>query len=329
MDEPIKQKIRSYFNGGLSPQEEADLFKWISENEANQSYFFQVKNSLNPEKVEHPLLQSSFAELKRRIAIKNQFRTGSTGKIIKLQYSLGRIAVMLLLALITGFAAAYFLTGKSSEKSKVVWFETSVARGEKSQLLLPDGSKVWLNAESTLSYPGNFMDNNRTIRLKGEAYFEVAKQYGSTFTVSTNDYDVLVHGTSFNIMAYSDFNRTETTLIEGQIEIRKGNQSIPVEPGQTLIFNEGQFSMEKVNAEKSAKWKDDIFDFDRITFQELVVRLERWYDVDIDIRNPDLNQSVYSGVFKNEETIDEVLSTLELTSPIRYSRDGFRKFVIE
>jgi len=172
------------------------------------------------------------------------------------------------------------------------------------------------------------MDGNRNVKLNGEAYFEVAKHNGSVFTVETPDYNVRVLGTKFNLMAYENFNRTETTLIEGMIEIQKGKQIIDVVPGQTFTYKDNQFFSKETKAAKSSRWKDDVFDFDQITFQEMVIRLERWYDVDIEIRSEELKQITYSGVFKNEETIEEVLNTFQLTMPIRYTRDGFRKFNI-
>lgn len=174
-----------------------------------------------------------------------------------------------------------------------------------------------------------FMDGSREVKLNGEAYFEVAKHASEPFTVKTNDYNIRVLGTKFNVMAYPDFGRTETSLIEGKIEIQKGAQNITVGPGQTFTFTDNQFSIKKTNASQTARWKDDIFDFDRITFKELMARLERWYDVEIKIKNPELNGIVYSGIFKNEETIWQVLNTFELTLPIRYKRVDFRKFVIE
>jgi len=328
INDAIHDQILAYFNGQLSPGEEEKILRWIKETDANRKYFLEIKKSLNPEKMKHPLLSGSYAELKNKILINQQFRI-STGKIRRLQVSYSRIAAMFVLAAILGFAAAYLLNGNLFEGSKIVWFETQVPRGEKSQLLLPDGSKAWLNSESSLSYPSNFMNGNREVKLKGEAYFEVAKLNGATFTVKTHDYNVCVLGTKFNVMAYSDFNRTETTLIEGKIEIQQGEQTFGVVPGQTFIYKDHQFFNKKTNAPVSARWKDDIFDFDRITFQELVIRLERWYDVDIKIRSPELNHIVYSGVFKNEETIMQVLNTLELTMPIHYTRDDFRKFSIE
>jgi len=324
----MKDQILAYFNGQLSPSEEANLLNWLNANEENRAIFLQIKNNLDPDRMEHQLLSSSYAELKSKLLIRQQFNSVPTIQLKKQKFLFLKIAAMLVLAAISGFMVAYLLTGSPNAQTETAWFETQVPRGEKSVLLLPDGSKVWMNSESSLSYPGNFMDGNRNVKLKGEAYFEVAKKDGLPFTVETRDYNVRVLGTKFNVMAYSDFDRTETTLIEGKVEIQKGKQTVDVVPGQTSTFKDNQFFTKETNALKSSKWKDDVFDFDQITFQELVIRLERWYDVDIEIKNPELNQITYSGVFKNEETIEEVLNTFQLTMPIRYTRDGFRKFDI-
>jgi ferric-dicitrate binding protein FerR (iron transport regulator) len=324
----MQDQILAYFNGQLSPSEEEDLLFWIKENEENRSVFLHIKNKLDPDKMDHPLLTSSYSELKSKLVIKQQFKSVQPIKLNTKRFSIWKIAAMLVLAAVSGFMAAYLLTGGPSPKTSLVWFETLVPRGEKSLLLLPDGSKVWMNSESSLSYPANFMDGNRNVKLNGEAYFEVAKHNGSVFTVETPDYNVRVLGTKFNLMAYENFNRTETTLIEGMIEIQKGKQIIDVVPGQTFTYKDNQFFSKETKAAKSSRWKDDVFDFDQITFQEMVIRLERWYDVDIEIRSEELKQITYSGVFKNEETIEEVLNTFQLTMPIRYTRDGFRKFNI-
>jgi ferric-dicitrate binding protein FerR (iron transport regulator) len=173
------------------------------------------------------------------------------------------------------------------------------------------------------------MDGDRKLKLTGEAYFEIAKQYDDPLTVETIDYTVQVLGTKFNVMAYADFSRTETSLVEGKIEIQKGEQTISVVPGQMLTYAENGFNIKEDNTKLTTRWKDDVFDFDKIEFKELIIRLERWYDVEIEVKNPDLNKIIYSGVFKNEETIWQVLETFELTLPIKYQRVDFRKFVIE
>lgn len=327
-DKIIERKILDYFYGQLPAEEEAGLIQWIKLDEENKAYFLRMKESLDPNEMQHPLLQSSYSELKGKLLINQQFKAHVSDRVRQFQLSFSKIAAMLVIALVAGFAVAYLISNNFNQ-NKVVWFETQVPRGEKSQLILPDGSKVWVNSESSISYPSNFMDGNREIKLKGEAYFEVAKNQGRPFTVETNDYNIKVLGTKFNVMAYSNFGRTETSLLEGKIEIQRGEQSIPVVPGQTFTYSENKFSIQESKVNQTARWKDDIFDFDRVTLKELMIRLERWYDVEIDFKNPELNRIVYSGVFKNEETIWQVLETFQLTLPIRYERVGFRKFIIE
>jgi len=328
-NDTIERKIRDYFNGNLLASEEAELINWLKLNKQNQEYFISFKESLNPQDIEHPLLQSSFAELKNKLLIDRDFNSKLSGRVRRLQISFSRIAAILIIAVVTGFSLAYLMLEIYKPNANVVWFETHVPRGEKAQLLLPDGSRVWVNSDSNISYPSNFMEGNREVKLNGEAYFEVEKFEHKSFTVKTNDYDINVLGTKFNVMAYPDFNRTETSLIEGKIEIKKGEQNIPVAPGETFTFSNKQFSVIKNNTRLTSRWKNNIFDFDQITFKEMVIRLERWYDVDIEIENPELNNVIYSGIFKNEETIWQVLNTVQLTIPIKFTRVDFRKFSIE
>lgn len=325
-EQSIKDKILSYFNGDLSSAEEKELLKWVKQDSKNRNFFFQVKNDLDIEQIDHQLLTTSYMELRNRLFINQQFKTGKSNKIRGFYWKFSRIAALLFIFITLSFTFSWLMTNFNQ---KVVWFETSTNRGEKLKLTLPDGSHVWLNSESSLSYPNNFLDGNREIKMTGEAYFEVEKRKGKPFTVKTPAYDIRVLGTKFNVMAYSDFNRTETSLIEGHVQIKKGKQTIDLEPGQMLIYKNKQFAVKRTNTSKSSSWKDYIFDFDQITFQELVIRLEHWYDVDIEIKNPELNQIIYSGVFKNEETLEEVLNTFKMTMPITYTKDDFRKFSIQ
>ena len=273
------------------------------------------KHILRPEEMEHPLLQSSYNELKGKLHIANQFQVKIFDCLRRFRLTLSNIAAMLAMALMTGFLIGYFLVGRAVPKNEIVWLETIVLRGEKSRLVLPDGSKVWVNPESRLSYPNDFMDGERKLKLTGEAYFEVNKQKGKPFTVETSDYLVWVGGTKFTVIAYPDFNRTETSVVEGKIEIRRDKQTIIVMPGQILTYAENRFKLKEGNTKPTIQWKDNVFDFDKITFKELLITLERWNDVEIKNNNPELNCVVYSGIFNYEETIWQVLQSLELSNP--------------
>ncbi len=323
----FKEKVLSYFQGNLTVDEEAELLTWIKEDSKSRDFFLKVKKELNPDEIHHELLADSYSELRNKLFISEQFRASRLGKTRKLYVQVSKIAALLLLAVVLGFSFSWLMT--SHQQKDVVWFETNAPRGEKTRLTLPDGSQVWLNSESTLLFANNFLDGNREVKLTGEAYFEVEKMHGLPFVVKTPSYDVRVLGTKFNVMAYKDFDRTVTSLIEGHVQIKKGPQIVDLKPGQMLTYQNKQFLVKQTNTTRSRSWKDDKFDFDRVTFKELITRLERWYDVDIKMDDPSLSDIIFSGVFKNEETIWQVLNSIQMTLPIKYYRSGFREFVIE
>ena len=323
----IKEKIQSYFNGSLPATEEAELAEWIKKDPKNREFFCKLKDELDPEKISHELLPGSYKSVREKLFGSDRSRKNKILKTRRLYVSVSRVAALFFLVAALSFSLAWLMT--SRQQQEVAWFETNAPRGEKSKLILPDGSRVWLNSESTISFPNNFMDGNRQVKLTGEAYFEVEKRDGAQFVVKTDAYDIQVLGTKFNVMAYDDFNRVETSLIEGHVQIQKGGQKIELEPGQMVAFKNNRLVISETNTIQSGYWKDGRFDFDRVTFSELIARLERWYDVDIKMENDELNDIVYSGVFKNEETIWQVLNSIQLTLPIKYSRIGFREFVIE
>ena len=325
----IEKTVHSYFNGQLAAAKEKELAEWIKADAENRMFFESVKARFDADSAKHDLLDQSWSGLQYRIYINSQFKARRKPDIKRLNTNFTRVAAVVLAIVGLSFVLAQLMPRIDQLNTEVSWFETVAPRGEKSVITLPDGSKVWLNSETGIQYPGNFIDGNRKIKLSGEAYFEVEKLKGSTFTVETKDYSVEVLGTKFNVMAYDDFDRTETSLIEGKVRVKHGQRSIEMKPGQELTFKENQFFLENKNTRQAMVWKDDIFDFDRIRLGELVKRLERWYDVEINMEDHGLKEEIYSGVFKNEETIWQVLSTLQLTLPINYERTGFREIEIK
>lgn len=316
-----KEKIRAYFNGQLTAKEEQQLFEWIKTDKENLLFFNAEKEKITPKNIHHELLESSLAELKMKLDLNDQFRSG---RKVFLRFS--RIAAIFILIVGLGFVFSMLQNNKNNDLEKIVWFETTAPRGDKSKIQLPDGTLVWLNSETTIRYPSNFANNNRQIELDGEAYFEVEKYQGESFLVKTKDYNIKVLGTKFNVMAYADFNRTQTDLIEGRIEIEKDGKTIEeLSPGEEIIYQLNQFTIRETDTEKTVMWKENMFDFDQIAFSELVKRLERWYDVEIVVKGDTLPETIYSGVFKNEETIWQVLDILQVTMPFTYKHIDYRK----
>lgn len=155
-------------------------------------------------------------------------------------------------------------------------------RGRQFSIVLPDGSKVWINAESSLRFPVRFSGKERQVQLTGEAYFEVAENSSQPFRVLVNDKtQVLVLGTSFNINAYGDQPRVKATLVTGKVNIRSGKAEAILVPGQEASIAGDITVADHADINKAIAWKNGAFDFNNVTIEELATQLERWYDIEV------------------------------------------------
>lgn len=190
-------------------------------------------------------------------------------------------------------------------------------RGGTYQVTLPDGSKVWLNAASTLKFPSQFSGLvNRKIELSGEAYFEIFKDAKHPFIVKTAKQEVTVLGTHFNISSYADEPLTKTTLLEGSVKI---NNSTILKPGEQASLNKaGLITIAQVETEGVIAWKNGFFLFDNETLESLLKKVSRWYNVAIEYEDPTLrNEHVY-GLVSRSENVSVLLEKLELTGEVKF-----------
>jgi transmembrane sensor len=200
--------------------------------------------------------------------------------------------------------------------------------GSRTTFSLPDGSTGWINGGSSIKFENSFSGTTRSIELTGEAYFNVTKNKDKAFIVVTPNIDIKVFGTSFNVMAYSDDALTEVTLEKGKVEIfKKRNNKIEsigiLRPEQACIYNHKSDSqiIIPVRAAELISWKEGMLVFKYETFKEVVRRINRWYNVNIVIKDKILDSYIYYGTFK-DESLDEVLKLLKLTAPIGYKDLG-------
>jgi ferric-dicitrate binding protein FerR (iron transport regulator) len=197
---------------------------------------------------------------------------------------------------------------------------------------LADGTEVNLNSGSELTISDSFSSSNRTATLTGEAFFNVKTDPKHPFTVRTENFDIKVTGTQFNVCAYKEDKQSTTTLAEGKIElqIQNSNKVVNINPGEKFSLDNTQqdYSLTIADVEQETAWKDNEFIFRKIMLIDLTRRLERWYDVKLTFSDDRLASSSYSGRFKNQETIWQILDALKLTSPIDYQRISYREFKI-
>jgi ferric-dicitrate binding protein FerR (iron transport regulator) len=192
--------------------------------------------------------------------------------------------------------------------------------GEKSKVLLPDGSEVWLNAGSRLYYGNNFNRRNREVTLSGEAYFEVAKQTQHPFTVKTKEYDVEVKGTKFNVSSYDNEQFSTTTLMEGSIVLRHFNKEYLLKPGEQMQVDIAthRLYLRSANAQQYKSWTEGRIEYDSISLNELFNRIAREYNLQVHI-SKDVNTSLILNVsLNNQETPGEILYGLSKITPFKF-----------
>ena len=218
------------------------------------------------------------------------------------------------------------------QRQEVAEYHTiEVPAGGEYHLVLADGTKIWLNAESSLVFPVEFSGNKRQVILKGEAYFEVTKNRHKPFTVQSDAIRVRVLGTTFNLKSDKRCRIAEATLIEGEIEV-KGNKEegqIILTPGQRaeLNKNNGRLTVKQVDAKLDAVWHDNLIPFQKADIFTITKALERFYDVKI-ILSPDIQTGkTYSGVLKRKSNIESVLKSLQNSIPIDYKIVGNNIFI--
>ncbi len=225
----------------------------------------------------------------------------------------------------TGTGQLEYTAGTQSVKT-VKYNILSTPMGGEYQLVLPDGSKVWLNSGSTLRFPTAFIGSERIVELKGEAYFDIAKNPKMPFLVRTNNaMDIKVLGTQFNVMAYDDEKNINTTLIEGSVEVLKGSGTTMLKPGQEAILNRGSGNIKVAQAdlEQAIAWKNGYFIFYNENIESIMRKVSRWYNVDI-VYHGNLNNKDFVGTISRNKNVSELLKMLELTGAIHFSIDGRR-----
>jgi transmembrane sensor len=192
--------------------------------------------------------------------------------------------------------------------------------GGQYELQLPDGTRVWLNAASSLKYPASFYDQKqRSVELTGEAYFEVAKDKTKPFVVKSKGQEVEVLGTHFDVNAYPDEQSIKTTLIEGSVKL---NGQLTLKPGQQSVLSDGKFNVKEVNAIDAADWKNGEFVFTNEALTSILKKVSRWYGVEIVYTNELVKVPTFSGSVSRSENISSVLNMLEETSNVRFAIIG-------
>jgi ferric-dicitrate binding protein FerR (iron transport regulator) len=264
-----------------------------------------------------------------------------------------RVAAIIILIFISGGALSYFIFKPQEEAAVIAFNEIRAPLGARSEIILPDGSQVWLNAGSKLKYLNVFNKTNRMVSLEGEGYFKVAKNSKLPFNVKAGDLYIVALGTEFNVKSYNDEGIIETTLVEGKVSIRQNQQSkqksqtVYLGPHQKAVYvkDEQQLTVEDLKAARQVKpeilkmkkgimyvadridpepiisWKDNRLILKGEELSSLLIKLERKYDVTFLYESDNIKQFRFTGTLENE-TLTQVLDVIKLSAPIDYMLEG-------
>jgi hypothetical protein len=207
----------------------------------------------------------------------------------------------------------------------------STAKGETYQLKLPDGTVVFLNASSTLEYPENFSGTvRRVVKLTGEAYFEVAKDGKHPFVVKTVQQQIEVLGTHFNVNSYPDETNTQTTLLEGSVNVTRNNDRAMrhLSPGQQSILDPYQLVVHDADVDEAVAWKNGDFDFNKEDLRSIMRKLARWYNIEV-VYSGNIHESTFTGKISRSKNISQVLKMLSKTKTVHFKIQERRVIVTE
>lgn len=317
----IEHLLPNYFSGEINEEDRQKVIRWKNLSAENNKLFKEMAAVWESGKILSQMEQFHAKEALKKVNLRLACHVNPALSWGNIQ----RIAAVLLIPLLIYAGFLTFIQPKETNtvSDEITWQKVKTTQGMISELVLPDGTHVWLNSETKLEYPLIF-ETNREVNLSGEAYFEVKKDKQHPFVVNTGTVNVEVLGTSFNIANYPDENQTEVVLGSGKVRLFTGKQHDKkavsfLEPDQRAVFDKTtkEFAVNHVNIEKYIAWKDGILMFADDSMSEVIRKLSRRFNVDIELETYELNDYVYKATFK-DESLSQVLDLLKLSAPIDY-----------
>ncbi|MBK5720731.1 FecR family protein [Dysgonomonas sp. Marseille-P4677] len=318
------EKIAKYIRQEVSASEKLEIESWVNSSVENSRLFDQLLNEWE-NIYDSPELFVQADKNKIWTNISSQIQTAIPKKLYTKRFLIKIAGVAAMLALIIGIASTFFVKSTIetvASSQSITTIETML--GQKMQMTLPDGSKVWLNSDSKLTYNGNFNNSDRIVNLEGEAFFNVSKNEQKKFIVKTSSVDVVVKGTSFDVSAYRDEKQISISLLEGKVAItdKNGKHMTDMKPNELAIISRQnlRYTLYKENAETYRAWVNDQLIFYNADIYEVTKKLERWYGINITLVNPDERQKYTFSV--KAESLRELLELFNKITPIDYKING-------
>lgn len=304
--------LHRFFCGKASKEEIMQIKKWADSSPDNYKKLLEERKLFDTllvsDKTEGKVFVPSFSTIHRVLPF----------KYISILKEFIKVAAIILLTVGITF------TFLNKDDSLYTAMNTiNVPAGQRVNITLPDGTDVWLNAGTKMSYPISFLSSKREVILDGEAYFDVAHNEKCPFVVHTYIRDIEVLGTQFNVEAYKNREIFQTSLIRGRVKIAssENDEEVILTPGHKASINQGSLNVEDIDYYDTFRWKEGLYCFRNKSFSEIMSDLEKYFDVSIEIQNDKIKDVTLTGKFRITEGFDYLLRVLQTDVSFSYSRD--------
>lgn len=313
----MDEQLLRYFSEELTVGERLELIHRIENDSLLKTEFIRLQN-LNA------VSQLSSHPADRSEGIRN-FKTFTSqlkrNAQRKLFINIVKYAAIALILVASTIWATLYLSDTVTEPIMNTLY---VPAGQRAQIMLQDGTEVWLNAQSTLKYPSHFSKKNRTVEITGEAFFDVAQEKKRPFIVSTQHIDMEVLGTQFNVYSYPGADYIQTDLVEGSVKVYQRDdkkRGIILKPDEQVVIRGNHMTVSNTYNPEHLLWKNGIYAFNNERLIVIIEKLQLYYDVKIVVEDPEIFNVRYTGKFRQRDGIDEILRIIQKIQPFKIEKD--------
>lgn len=305
-----KEILQRYVEGNVSTEEIIDVVDWLDADESHVREFMALHKLNDISLLNQPDAQIDIPKKKKTISFR------------KIGYELAKIAAILIL--FWGGTKLFETNPNPVEEEPVTYQTLYVPDGQRAELVLPDSTRIWLNAHSTLVYPTRFGKDVRQVELNGEAYFDVIHNEKQPFVVKTSQMDIQVLGTEFNVTAYSSSPDFEVSLLRGCIELSSPNllSNYRMKEKEHIKLKDNKLVVDHIKDYDYFRWKEGLICFNNESVATIIEKLKLYYDINIEVDNPKFMKSRYTGKFRTKDGIEQVLKVLQIEHKFTYKKNN-------
>lgn len=319
----MDEQIRKYYQGELSPEEGDELIRKVSSDSALKDAFIRYRHldtlldwAAHPDDKER-----AAADFKKFVA-----KAQRKARIKTSRHILSYASIAAGLMFVTWLFAERYFSGQETTRLHTLY----VPAGQRLSFTLEDGTTVWLNAQTRLSYPAVFAKGERRVAVEGEAFFNVTKDADRPFIVSAGDIELRIVGTTFNLYHYPQEDFSRISLPEGSLQVRnisRPSEKVALEPNHELTIRDGQMELTDITDPNYFLWKEGIYSFEDEALENIVKKLELYYDIRIEVKDTIMLGWRYTVKFRQRDGIDEILRLLQQVHPFRMKKNEENNYV--